>query len=190
MFWFSQIGHRRMLKVSCSRHTWQSCESQQSHFLTLKTVKFLPHLSAAHKTGSVYLCPVGLLIGDTIWGLHCNSKVTPNISGLRVWSSATLPNFLLSRWLSITKAICEWKLAWCQSGLNKCSLISMVQRQDQLRTSVHTQRQRLERRLCLGFLLLEQRFMVGESCRESLRLNYTDREHQIQEKLPRLWRGW
>lgn len=29
--------------------------------------------------------------------------------------------------------------------------------------------------------------MVGESCRESLRLNYTDGEHQIQEKLPRLW---
>lgn len=24
--------------------------------------------------------------------------------------------------------------------------------------------------------------MVGESCGESLRLNYTDREHQIQEK--------
>lgn len=29
--------------------------------------------------------------------------------------------------------------------------------------------------------------MVGESCRESLGLNYTDGEHQIQEKLPRLW---
>ena len=64
----------------------------------------------------------------------------------------------------------------------------MVQRQEQLHTNIHTERQRLERRLCLGFLLLEQRFMVGESCRESLRLNYTDGEHQIQEKLPRLWR--
>lgn len=51
-----------------------------------------------------------------------------------------------------------------------------------LHTNMHTQRQRLERRLCLGFLLLAQRFMVGESCGESLRLNYTDREHQIQEK--------
>lgn len=73
---------------------------------------------------------------------------------------------------------------------NKCSLISMVQKQEPLRTSIHAQRQRLQRRLCLGFLLLEQRFMVGESCRESLRLNYTDGEHQIQEKLPRLWGEW
>lgn len=37
-----------------------------------------------------------------------------------------------------------------------------------------TRRQRLERRQGLGFLLLEQRFMARESCRESLRLNYTD----------------
>lgn len=66
----------------------------------------------------------------------------------------------------------------------------MVQRQEQLHTNIHTQRQRLEQRLCLGFLLLERRFMVGESCRESLRLNYTDGEHQIQEKLPRLCREW
>lgn len=51
-----------------------------------------------------------------------------------------------------------------------------------LHTNMCAQRQRLERRLCLGFLLLAQRFMVDESCGESLRLNYTDREHQIQEK--------
>lgn len=58
----------------------------------------------------------------------------------------------------------------------------MVQQKEWLHTNIHTQRQRLERRLRLGFLLLAQRFMVGESCGESLRLNYTDREHQIQEK--------
>lgn len=64
----------------------------------------------------------------------------------------------------------------------------MVQQKEWFHTNIHTHRQRLERRLRLGFLLLAQRFMVGESCGESLRLNYTDREHQIQEKnLPRLW---
>lgn len=56
-----------------------------------------------------------------------------------------------------------------------------------MRANIHALRHRLQRWLCLGFLLLEERFMVGESCRESLRLNYTDREHQIPRKLPRLW---
>lgn len=110
--------------------------------------------------------------------------------GLVFLISTRLPTLPPLPWFCITIAICEWKLAWSWSGQNKCSLISMVQRQEPLHTNIHTQRQRLERRLCLGFLLLERRFMVGESCRESLRLNYTDGEHQIQEKLPRLWGEW
>lgn len=87
----------------------------------------------------------------------------------------------------INIAILEWKFAHSWSGQSKCSLISTAQTQAALHTRTHTQSQRLERRPCLGFLLLEQRFMVGGSCRESLRLNYTDWEHQMEEQLSRLW---
>ena len=114
------------------------------------------------------------------------TEVCTVVVKLQVFFASTIP----LPWFSITVAMWEQKLAWSESGQNKCSLISVVQRQKQLHTNIHTQRHRLERRLCLGFLLLEQRFMVGESCRESLRLNYTDGEHQIQEKLPRLRREW
>lgn len=76
-------------------------------------------------------------------------------------------------------------------GMAKTNVaLSVRRRRKRHYTFTHTQSQRLERRPCLGFLLLEQRFMVGGSCRESLRLNYTDGEHQVQEQLPRLWGGW
>lgn len=128
----------------------------------------------------MYLCLIGLMIAHT--HTHNRKSARQHCYGLRVWYSLYWPPSL------IRYHYCN---LWVEVSLAKTNaVLSLRCRGESSSTQTSTHRQRLERRLCLGFLLLEQRFMVGESCRESLRLNYTDGEHQIQEKLPRLWREW
>lgn len=74
-------------------------------------------------------------IGHTIGRLHSNSRTLMVLGACLPYINS--PVSLPLPWFCIAISICELKLAWSQSGQNKCSLISMVQRQEQFHTNIH-----------------------------------------------------